>query len=495
MSCRQIESLKDDTEAVPFTYTINGHEIQFGREEFCLITGLGFGVEFSDDYLHGPLDFRRRVWESHVDGSNIIGEMLINKIHSEEFYSLRDEDGVAVCLLAVLHMVLLGQEPKNNVPNWWLRLLKDANVKRWKRFYASRRDPLRRPAKYTFSGFTWAFKGAEPIGRLRADAFEAKAEWWVSSRALFDGRICEPPQIPPVVRNDIYQRVAEQGRSIKELQQQNVDQYKILNSMNKNFEHGLNASCMPGLMKAPFEVREHFGLNDLSGFQIIEASGSFFKGAQMTPTYPHTPHIGMPMAQPGFASCSSRYPPSHPNTPYVGTPLALQGFAPFSSNYQAGPSHNCDVFRVDAMQRAKRDTRPSKYFLSPYRPLPETTIAPTKRVNNNRKTMRNNEISPFDLRNAGIVLNQPLEEEVMVTGSCATDEYLSFYNVDPTKFWQELVPLLCKGGFYEHQKLSEVGWLSDDQINCWMELIIRARPPGARYTVAKTGMESLHPGT
>ncbi|GJX85206.1 phospholipase-like protein [Tanacetum coccineum] len=47
--------------------------------------------------------------------------------------------------------------------------------------------------------------------------------------------------------------------------------------------------------------------------------------------------------------------------------------------------------------------------------------------------MRNDEISPFDLANAGIDLNQPLEEEVMVTGSCATDEYLSFYNVDPAK--------------------------------------------------------------
>ncbi|GKC15489.1 phospholipase-like protein [Tanacetum coccineum] len=176
-----IKSLKDDTEAVPFTYTINGHEIQFGREEFCLITGLRFGVEFSDDYLHGPLDLRRRVWESHVDGNNIIGQMLIDKILSEEFYSLRDEDAVAVCLLAVLHMVLLGQEPKNNVPKWWLSLvddinmwekypwgsyiwpklyrqLKDANPKRWDRFYASLRGPIRRPAKYTLSGFTWAFK-------------------------------------------------------------------------------------------------------------------------------------------------------------------------------------------------------------------------------------------------------------------------------------------------------------------------------------------------
>ncbi|GKA80079.1 phospholipase-like protein [Tanacetum coccineum] len=154
-------------------------------------------------------------------------------------------------------------------------------------------------------------------------------------------------------------------------------------------------------------------------------------------------------------------------------------------------------------------------------------IAPKKRANNNRKTTRNDEISPFNLEKAGIYLNKPLEE-VMVAGSRATDEYLSFHNVDPTKvvrgryldcmrflntpeyvfldcyikgytvrvqFWQELVHLLCKGGYYKHQKFNDVGWLSDDQINCWMELIIRARPPGARYRVAKTRMASSHLGT
>nr|GEU76293.1 hypothetical protein [Tanacetum cinerariifolium] len=143
-----------------------------------------------------------------------------------------------------------------------------------------------------------------------------------------------------------------------------------------------------------------------------------------------------------------------------------------------GPSHNRDVDGVnpDAMQREKRDTRPSKYFLSPYTCLPETTVASKKQYNNNRKTTRNDEISPFNLEKAGIDLNKLLEE-VMVTCSRATDEYLSFHNVDPTKvvrgryvdcmrflnareyvsldcytkgytvrvqFWQELVHLLCK---------------------------------------------------
>ncbi|GKB38341.1 phospholipase-like protein [Tanacetum coccineum] len=216
-----------------------------------------------------------------------------------------------------------------------------------------------------------------------------------------------------------------------------------------------------GTNESTGQVREDYGLSDFSAFQntkrgpqlfTTQASSSFFEGAQMTPRYPpshpDTPHIETLMAQPGFASCSSRYPPSHLGTPYVGTPLALQGFAPWSSNYR--PSHNRDVVGVNP---------------------------------------------------AGIDLNEPLEEEVMVTGSRATDEYLSditwtllrLSEDDMLIFWQELVPLLCKGGYYKHQKFSEVGWLSDDQ--SWMELIIRARPPGARYTVAKTGMTCLHPRT
>nr|GEY67608.1 hypothetical protein [Tanacetum cinerariifolium] len=455
---RQIESLKEDTEDVPFTYTINGHEIQFDREEFCLITGLRFGVEFSDDHLHGHLDFKRRVWESHVDDSSIIGEMLIDKI---------------------------GKEPKHNVPYWWLRLVDDRNM--WEK--------------------------AEPIRRLRPDAFEAKAEWWVSSRALFDGRICEPPQIPPVVRNDIYQRI-----------------------------------CMPGPMKAPVEVNEDFGLSDFSGVQNSEASESFFEGAQTTSrqieslkedtedvpfTYTINGHeiqfdreefclitglrFGVEFSDDhlhGHLDFKRRVWESHVddssiigemlidkigkepkhNVPYwwlrlvddrnmwekaepirrlrpdafeakaewwVSSRALFDGRiceppqippvvrndiyqricmpgpmkAPVEVNEDFGLSDFSGVQNSeDAMLGGKRDTRLSKYLLSPYTCLPETSVAPKKRDNNNnRKMTRNDEISPFDHGKAGIDLNELLEDSVMVTSSSATDEYLSFHNVDPTK--------------------------------------------------------------
>ncbi|GJT07033.1 phospholipase-like protein [Tanacetum coccineum] len=206
MSCRQVERSPEDTVVVPLTYHVNGHYIEFGREEFCLITGLRFGPEFSDRYEVGPIPFRRLVFDSDKDGGHVNGQMLLDIINGEEFDNLHDEVAVAVCQLAVLHFVLLGRQLAHNIPDWWLRLIDDkngtweiypwgtlvwaqlygqlenANVVRAEKLYAAQNRPIPRAAKYTLSGFTWAFKGARPNRRLRPDAFEARAEWWGQSQ-------------------------------------------------------------------------------------------------------------------------------------------------------------------------------------------------------------------------------------------------------------------------------------------------------------------------
>ncbi|GJS86382.1 phospholipase-like protein [Tanacetum coccineum] len=564
MSCRQIESLPEHTDAVPFTYHLNGHFIEFGREEFCLITGLRFGPENSDHYVEGINPFKRLLFGSDIDGVHITGQMLLDKINDEEFSKLQDEDAVAVCQLAVLHLILLGRQPAHNIPEWWFRL---RNSSRWDRFYACQALPNRPPAKYTLSGFTWAFKtwiletykvpaleyythqqrypravawsnlkrfkrenlkkffdGVRPNRKLRADDFEAKAEWWVCSRNFFDGRIHEAPPIPPPVnltsRFDvpkyIDQRLYEQQQIIVELQKKNEAQDILLNEVY-NFYKG---------QSKPVEVREHYGLTDLRPFQnsqgfqqavpkmfTTQASDSFYDVGQTTPIYSTTFEQPMP----------SRYPTSYPGTPHIATPMAQQGFAPWSStSYQAGPSHVGGV-NPDAMHHGKRETFPSKYQLSPFTCMPDTTVAPKKRANNIRNTTRNAIVSPLNLEKAGIDLNSQVEELVYL-GSRATDDYISLHNVDHTKvvrykytdcmtflespesvyldcfikgfvvevqFWRELLPYLCKGAISTGSNLDHIGWLSADQINCWMELMIRARPAGARYTVAKTGTSSM----
>ncbi|GJV91307.1 hypothetical protein Tco_1539120 [Tanacetum coccineum] len=128
-----------ETENVPLYYHMYD-QIQFGREEFYLVTGLKFGVEYSDDYdeKDKPIPFRRR-------------------------------------------LVLLGLEDRRAIPNWILRLendrdgwddypwgsyvwptlyyqLRDANVKRWLPLYTT--QPTNEDDKKSSSifGFTWAFK-------------------------------------------------------------------------------------------------------------------------------------------------------------------------------------------------------------------------------------------------------------------------------------------------------------------------------------------------
>ncbi|GJV92718.1 hypothetical protein Tco_1540531 [Tanacetum coccineum] len=191
---RQMELLGDETDIVPLYYHIvDNFQIQFGREEFCLVTGLRFGVEYWVDYNNedDPIPFRRRVFSSAKDG-------------------LKDRRGVS---------------------DW---ILRDANVRRWSSLYATqpKKDVDRKT--YLFFGFTWAFKtwildsfrvgandyykrqrhyprvvawnskmkfyrhmlqgffhGRLPIERSTPDEVEARSDWWVLSRAYFDGRISE----------------------------------------------------------------------------------------------------------------------------------------------------------------------------------------------------------------------------------------------------------------------------------------------------------------
>ncbi|GJX88660.1 phospholipase-like protein [Tanacetum coccineum] len=166
-------------------------QIQFGREEFCLVTGLKFGVEYLDDYddEDKPIPFRDG-WDDYPWGLYVWPTL---------YYQL-----------------------------------KDANVKRWLPLYAT--EPTNEDDKKSYSifGFIWAFKvfrlgrnkyytrhmryprivawtsnkkfyrhmlhdflhGRVPAERLKPDEVEAGSGWWLSSRAYFDGCVTEPERRP-----------------------------------------------------------------------------------------------------------------------------------------------------------------------------------------------------------------------------------------------------------------------------------------------------------
>ncbi|GJU02286.1 gypsy type transposase [Tanacetum coccineum] len=180
---RQMVLVGNENENVLLCYHIvNNLQIQFGREEFCLVIGLRFGVEYWADYDNDedPIPFRRRVFPSSLDGEHITSKIMETLIDNK-FDRLHDDDDVSLCCVGILQLVLLGVEGRRSVPDWILRLandrvgwdkypwgsyvwptlysqLKDANVRLWPSLYAS--QPIDEVDKKTYSifEFTWAFK-------------------------------------------------------------------------------------------------------------------------------------------------------------------------------------------------------------------------------------------------------------------------------------------------------------------------------------------------
>ena len=78
------------------------------------------------------------------------------------------------------------------------------------------------------------------------------------------------------------------------------------------------------------------------------------------------------------------------------------------------------------MNRDKRDVRPGRWQKEPYEPLPDTTVIPKKRVGRKKKMPQTKAIQPPQFDDSD-------DNDVVVTHSEYTGNFISFYNVDPNK--------------------------------------------------------------
>ncbi|GJX25762.1 zinc finger, CCHC-type containing protein [Tanacetum coccineum] len=320
-----------------------------------------------DDYNNedDPIPFRRRVFSSAKDG--------------------------------ILKFVLLGLEDRRGVPDWILRLandrdgwdkypwgsyvwstlysqLRDANVRRWPSLYAN--EPRRDVDKKTYSifGFTWAFKGRLPTERLTPDENEARSDWWVLSRAYFDGRISEAEE---------YLVMAMDQKLKKKAEREEMDE-----KMRK-FMQDMSVGPMRQANKGPI-------IGGPSSFPT-QGNNSFFEGAQATPSYGHnmaTPNWQTPML-------------SHPSTSNWQTQMPLRSATP---NWQTLiPSHTHD----NILNRARREARPSMYRQTSYMDLPPPTVLPKKHGDKTKNKGKNSNVSPLNLGNA-FAHDNVGEDDVMI---------------------------------------------------------------------------------
>ncbi|GJS55662.1 hypothetical protein Tco_0629024 [Tanacetum coccineum] len=93
---------------LPLMFDIDGRTLEFGRGDFCLITGFRFGKVFLDPKEKDNVEFHHRVF---LMIANLNGKHLLDLVKKDlEFDELDDDNVVYVYLLLALDYVFMGQE-------------------------------------------------------------------------------------------------------------------------------------------------------------------------------------------------------------------------------------------------------------------------------------------------------------------------------------------------------------------------------------------------
>ncbi|GJS70613.1 phospholipase-like protein [Tanacetum coccineum] len=534
VTCRRRQIFNDENENdenVPLYYQINNDlSIPFGREEFCLVTGLRFGVQNWAEYdTKKRIPFRRRVFPSYLDGQPITGIDIENMIDDQSFAQLYDDDAVGLCCLGILQLVILGVESKRVVPDWMLRLANDriawdkypwgsyvwptlysqirnAIVKRWSPLYVDEPTNEDDSKKYSICGYTWAFKtwilesyrvtattffdrynryprvaawnkkkgrflgpmairffeGNMPAARLTPDDNEARSDWWISSKAYFDGLIGEVERVPfdlsrqnmYEIPSDIYREFNEQKIEI-ERNKEEVD--KIKEEM-RLFKEKMNDQPVRQENKEPIIADEHYGLSDFSQFHSMQGGPSSFQG-HLNSSYFNMgtpPYFQTPMSsQPGPSVWRTQIPPQS----------ATQYWQPGTSSQRSSYQSFGRVTSHMGWQNL------------------QTTIETHDDVDANHQGKKAN-FSPLNL--GGAFEDDNVEENNLTfLGSQFTGNFLMYENVDPSKdflnapheiyldcymrgyivpvsFWQQLVPHFCRPDMHRLPYDTPIGWLSGE---------------------------------
>ncbi|GJR57259.1 phospholipase-like, aminotransferase-like mobile domain protein [Tanacetum coccineum] len=171
----------DDSFDLPLIYNVNGHNLHFGRCEFCLVTGFKFGMVSFREYRNGDIPFRNRLFPEKIGNDVKIIDVLALIEDEEKFSKVSDEDAIRLCLLLSLNVIFIGRELVSVVDDALLRMVDNLDAWNtfpwgeyiWRLLYDSirkvsskhklehldglRKNPNHVPS-YSLSGFLFAFK-------------------------------------------------------------------------------------------------------------------------------------------------------------------------------------------------------------------------------------------------------------------------------------------------------------------------------------------------
>nr|GEZ19433.1 phospholipase-like protein [Tanacetum cinerariifolium] len=126
----EVKQVQNNDVCPPIRYKIGNNHFEFGRQEFCLITGFAFGKIPKAYTFYGLQNspFCDRVFPDKISKplKKVRVLELLGLIKSpKKWYALSDEDSVKVCLLLVSNIVFMGREPKNYIVDNLIELVDD----------------------------------------------------------------------------------------------------------------------------------------------------------------------------------------------------------------------------------------------------------------------------------------------------------------------------------------------------------------------------------
>nr|GEU70003.1 phospholipase-like protein [Tanacetum cinerariifolium] len=126
----EIKQVQNNDVCPLIRYKIGNNHFEFGRQEFCLITGFAFGKIPNTDTFHGLQNspFCNRVFPDKISKplKKVRVLELLGLLKSpKKWYALFDEDSVKFCLLLVSNIIFMGQESKNYIADNLTELVDD----------------------------------------------------------------------------------------------------------------------------------------------------------------------------------------------------------------------------------------------------------------------------------------------------------------------------------------------------------------------------------
>ncbi|GJR16760.1 hypothetical protein Tco_0965287 [Tanacetum coccineum] len=155
----------------PFIFDIDGHSLEFGREDFCLITSFRFGKVSLHPKEEDHSEFGKRVF---LKNANLKGEHLLELVKNDvEFNQLDDEDAI------------WGLETFSNSIHWW-----------------------RKDEKVIPHGVSWSNRSKfEKLGYDRLFYSENAAFYKLTPSAIEMNEICNSKSVHTRVRTEVRQEV------------------------------------------------------------------------------------------------------------------------------------------------------------------------------------------------------------------------------------------------------------------------------------------------